>query len=249
MLTLNINDCLYNVHPIYDLYAADKNGNIINIVNKKKFKGNKKKNGYLKCMVRKHRGSAKNYHVHRFVWECFNGIIEKKVVDHINNNKEDNSLSNLELLTQQENCKKSAVSRDYTFTKNNHINRNCIKAINTATKEELYYNSISAVQQNLGINAGIVKNVCEGKNYCKSGKSKINNNIYTFKYIKEEELPPCHIKCTRTGLKRVRLLTKEDRNLQQMRAVKKWQNKKFKCEICGNTYNNSYKFLHKKRCF
>ena len=242
MINLNIDNSLFNVHPIYDLYAADKNGNIINIIKKKQFKGNKKRNGNLKCMVRRHKGIAKNYHVHRFVWECFNGIIEGgKVIDHINSNKEDNSLANLKLVTQQENCKKSAASRDYTFTKNNYNNRKCVKAVNTVTKEELYYNSISAVQQNLGINAGVIKNVCEGNNYCKTGKSKINNNVYNFYYINKEDLPSSHIRCTRTGLKRIRLLTKEEKNIQKIQAVKKWQNKEFKCGKCNNTYKNSYR--------
>mgnify|MGYP001796519334 CR=1 FL=1 len=249
MISLSINNSLFNVHPIYDLYAADKNGNIINITNKVLLKGNKKRNGYLKCSVRGYKGVYKSCHVHRFVWECFNGIIKDgKVIDHINNNIEDNSLDNLQLVTHQENCKKSAINRDYNFTKNNYKNKRCIKAINIANKEELYFNTISAVQQNLGINAGVIKNVCESNNYYKTGKSKINNNIYNFHYIKREDLPESHIRCTRTGLKRTRLLTKEEKILQKKEAIKKWQNKEFKCEKCNKTYKNSYRYLHLKRC-
>ena len=60
--------------------------------------------------VRKHAQSGlKSYQVHRFIWECFNGIIpDDKVIDHINNDKEDNRLCSLQLITQQNNCKKSA---------------------------------------------------------------------------------------------------------------------------------------------
>ena len=32
MTTITINKCVYSVHPIYDLYAADSDGNIINII-------------------------------------------------------------------------------------------------------------------------------------------------------------------------------------------------------------------------
>ena len=61
--------------------------------------------------------------VHRFIWECFNGLIpEGKVIDHINNDKKDNRLCNLQIMTQQQNCKKSAKNRDYSFAAKNHEN-------------------------------------------------------------------------------------------------------------------------------
>ena len=37
-----------------------------------------------------------------------------------------------------------------------------MKAINQTTQEAVYFNSMYAVQQHLGINAGIVKMICEG---------------------------------------------------------------------------------------
>ena len=68
------------------------------------------------CSVKKFGCRHKVYLVHRFVWECFNGIIpERKEIDHINNNKEDNRLCNLQLMTPQQNCKKSAKDRDFSF--------------------------------------------------------------------------------------------------------------------------------------
>ena len=67
-------------------------------------------NGYIHCVVRqKGQKNQKAYCVHRFIWECFNDLIpDGKVIDHINNDKTDNRLCNLQLMTQQENCKKSA---------------------------------------------------------------------------------------------------------------------------------------------
>ena len=191
MSKIEINQCVYNVHPVYDLYASDENGNIIHIIKKVPTKGVKKHNGYMHCGVRKHaQPSYTTYNVHRFVWECFNGVIpEGKVIDHINDDKEDNRLSNLQLMTPKENCKKAAKDRDYTFVANNHENRKCIKAINKNTNEVSYYYSMYAVNQHLGINAGIVKMVCEGINNCKSGVSKKDGHSYTFIYIKQDELP------------------------------------------------------------
>ena len=70
MSKIEINECVYNIHPIYDLYASDKNGNVISIVKKVPTKGVKHVSGYLYCCVRKHaQKGQKTHQVHRFVWE------------------------------------------------------------------------------------------------------------------------------------------------------------------------------------
>jgi len=134
-MKITIEKCVYFVHPIYDLYASDENGNIINIIKKVPHRGNEIHNGYLKVCVRKHaQPSQKKCYAHRFIWECFNGVIpDGKEIDHINNKKDDNRLSNLQLLTRQQNCKKSAKDRNYKFVANNHKNRKCVKATNKDT--------------------------------------------------------------------------------------------------------------------
>ena len=117
---IEIEKFVYSVHPIYDRYASEKDGNVINIIKKVPRIGTRNNRDYLNYMVRKYGGKQKLYRVHRFVWECHNGIIpEGKVIDHINNNREDNRLCNLQLLTQQENCKKSAKGRDYSLLRKN----------------------------------------------------------------------------------------------------------------------------------
>ena len=89
MTEIIIEDRVYSTHPVYDLYPANKDGYIINIIKKVPHKGNKNHTGYLVVGVRKHGQSGqKAYQTHRFVWECFNGIIpEGKVIDHINKKK------------------------------------------------------------------------------------------------------------------------------------------------------------------
>ena len=160
MNKIGIEKCVYYVHPEYDLYAANESGDVIHIIKKVLMKGVKSNTGYMRCMIRKYGGKQKSYQVHRFVWECFNSIIpEGKVIDHINNDKEDNRLCNLQLVTHQENCKKSAKNRDYTFVAENHKNKKCVKAINIETNEVSYYNSMYAIKQHLGIDPGIVKMV------------------------------------------------------------------------------------------
>ena len=190
MTKIEVNDCVYCIHPLYDLYGADQEGNIIHIIKKLPNKGYKN-NDYMMCTVRKHRQNGqKKMYMHRFVWECFNGVIHgDKVIDHINDDKEDNRLCNLQLVTQQENCIKSAKKRDYTFVKYNHENKRCIKAINQSTEEVTYFNSMYAAQQHLSINAGIIKMVCEGLNKCRSGISKKDGQRYIFEYINADEVP------------------------------------------------------------
>ena len=59
--------------------------------------------GYLKIGIMKD-GKRRYYRVHRLVWEAFNGQIpDGYEINHINENKLDNRLENLSLLTRKEN--------------------------------------------------------------------------------------------------------------------------------------------------
>ena len=247
MSNIEINNCVYKVHTVYNLYASDVNGYIIHLVKQVPLKGRKHKNGYLMCVVRKHgQNGQKSFTVHRFVYECFNGEIpDGKVIDHVNNIKDDNRLCNLQLMTQQENCKKSAKRRDYTFAAKNHQNKKCVRATNIGTNEVSYYNSLYAVNQHLGINAGIVKMVCEGIHNCKTGISKQDNCHYKFEYVNEQDLPADYKKSANVRPIKV---SDEDKKKHQKEAIKKWQQKEYECSICRKTYKNGYKFLHKKMC-
>ena len=243
MTTITINECVYSVHLIYDLYAGSKDGNVINIIKKVPRKGNKDNSGYLKVQVRKHGQSGfKAFQAHRFVWECFNGLIpEGKVTDHINNNEEDNRLCNLQLITQQQNCKKSAKDRDYTFAAKNRENRKCVKATNKNTNEVTYFKSMYSVNQHFDINAGIVKMVCEGLNNYKVGVSKKDGNSYTFQYIKQDDLPADHKKSANIRPQRV-----SDDDKKKHHA--EWRKKEWICPKCDKIYQNYYKYLHKRNC-
>ena len=220
MTNIEIENIIYKVHPVYNLYASDENGNIIHLVKQVPSTGRKNKNGYLSCMVRKHgQNGQKTCYVHRFVYECFNGIIpDGKVIDHVNNIKDDNRLCNLQLMSQQENCKKSAERRDYTFAAKNHQNKKCVKAININTNEVSYYNSLYSINQHLGINAGIVKMVCEGINNCKTGISKKDNCYYKFEYVNKQDMPDNYKKSANIRSNRVSV---EDRKQNQKESIRR----------------------------
>ena len=139
----------------------------------------------------------------------------------------------------------SVIKRDYTFAAKNHQNKKCVEATNSDTNEVSYYNSMYAVNQHLGINAGIVKMVCEGINNCKTGISKIDNHSYKFEYVNEQDMPDDHKKSANVRPIRVPV---EDKKKHQKEAIKRWQQKEYECPRCGKTYKNGYKFLHKKIC-
>lgn len=103
-----------------------------------------------------------------------------------------------------------------------------------------------AVNRHIGVNAGIVKMVCEGRNNCKSGVSKKDGHSYTFEYIKEEDLPTNHKK---SANKRPKIIPEEDRKKHNAELMKKWGNKEWRCSNCDKGYKNSYKSTHKKRCY
>ena len=191
MTTITINNCVYKMHPIFNLHAGSKDGKIIHIIKQVPHKGKKNNVGYMRINVRKHGQSGfKNYQIHRFIWECWRGVIaDGKEIDHIDNNKENNHLSNLQLLTHSENCKK-AVKHRKTF--NSHQNRKCVKATNKNTNEIFYYWSMYSVEQHLKINRADISKVCEG--ITKSALSKRDGHWYTFEYFKEEDLPQNYIK-------------------------------------------------------
>ena len=190
---IRIKNVDYWRHPVYDLYAADMDGNVININRKVLRKGNKNNRGYLQLTV----GGIKNknrktYYVHRFVYESIFGLIpEGFVIDHINSNKEDNTLINLQLVSQQENCKRGVNNRNNSYMKDGWNKRKSVKAINIKTKQTFYFNSMCSAEKQLGISAGIVSMCCRGKNHCKTGISKKDGQRFKFEFTTKIKISKC----------------------------------------------------------
>ena len=124
-------------HPIYNQYAASKEGQIFGKKHKIILKQNvnKENGGYLHF-------SAYNEKGRRFVYECFNGIIEDdKEVDHIDN-KYNNQTDNLQLLSHKENVRKSVCKG--------------VKSFNIETREEKKFKSITEASEEIGIAASSI---------------------------------------------------------------------------------------------
>lgn len=97
------------------------------------------------------------------------------VIDHCNDDKIDNRLCNLQLVTQQENCLKGAK---------NNVRRSPpreVVAINLTSGERHYFPSISQTGKELGIVPPSIQSVFEGINH--SARSKFDDYWYRFDYL------------------------------------------------------------------
>ena len=103
------------IHPLYKKYAANEEGEIIHVKLGKPRKGNLVHGGYFQISIYIQENKIKKYSSHRFVYECFYGLIEKnKQINHINSVRVDNRIKNLEVVSASENCKKSrSQQRDW----------------------------------------------------------------------------------------------------------------------------------------
>ena len=154
-------------HPIYSQYSASKDGQILGKKRKKILKGIIFANGYhyfTLCVG----NISKSYLVSRFVYECFKGNIPyDKEVDHIDNNKENNSIKNLQLLTHKENTRKSRCKKVISF--------------NIETREEKKFRSIKEAAKYNCISPSSVCLNC--RKITKVVKSKRDGMIYLFNYM------------------------------------------------------------------
>lgn len=76
--------------------------------------GGKCKGGYTQLILRKD-NKSKMLLLHRIVWEAFNGFIEKGItVDHIDGDKVNNRISNLQLMSRGDNSRKEWLGKKHT---------------------------------------------------------------------------------------------------------------------------------------
>ena len=117
------------------------------------------KNGYLKIDTYKN-GKRKYYLVHRFIYECFRGDIPSKLqVDHIDNDKQNNCIDNLQLLTPAENCQKAPVGKKGKSRKPSIS----VVSICEETGESQTFLSMLEASHALGVNSGQISKIVRNK--------------------------------------------------------------------------------------
>ena len=101
-------------HKIYTNFGANKYGQIHNKKTKRVSIGIKKINGYFNKTLSQIGLPQKHIDVHRFVYECINGNIPDGMqINHIDSNRQNNCIDNLEVVTQSENAKHAHEARKY----------------------------------------------------------------------------------------------------------------------------------------
>ena len=119
--------------------------------------------GYYRVQLWKN-SIGKMYKVHRLVYEAFNGQIPEGLqVNHINEIKTDNRISNLNLMTPKENCNwGTGIER----RAKKQINGKKSKTVLQYTLEDILikeYPSAHQVERELGFGQGNICNCCNGK--------------------------------------------------------------------------------------
>lgn len=151
---------IWKVHPENEKYEVSSLGRYKNLNSGKILRGCVGNNGYIR---------GPNIDLHRFVWSCFNGPIpEDKQVDHINDNKLDNRLCNLQLLTRTENNQKAQKNRDMIKITGGNARRlvKNIIATNIMTEEKMLFKSKYQCALHFNVSPALIY-FCLNKQNCK----------------------------------------------------------------------------------
>ena len=116
-----------------EVYSVDENGDIFR--NDVKMSPINNGVGYLQIKLRRNKKRFNRY-VHRLVWEAFNGEIPKGFeINHIDHDKSNNSLSNLELVSHSENLKKAFKKHGYFGSMNRPKNKRILSQAGSTLSE------------------------------------------------------------------------------------------------------------------
>lgn len=173
----------------YENYQADSDGFIIKPAREAKDKRNGNytrevilkthltDNGYHQIQLWKN-GKVVNKLVHVLVWETFHGLSKPKDmdIDHIDGNKNNNSLANLELVTRKENMRRAVNLRLISsIIKDDNILR-CIELVKSGM-------SMTRAAKEVGISRDTLKRVRRGEGIHSEYKEMLDEAVKIQKTI------------------------------------------------------------------
>ena len=167
-------------------YLVSTDGRVYSIRRGKQLKPRKHKSGYLRVNLCKG-GFKKDAYIHRLVCEAFLGLPKdgKNCVNHLDEDKTNNQLSNLEWTTQKENIQYSwnlHKEERIQFYKNNHPADIPVIGYDKNTKEKVgQWKSMSAAAHDLQITVSSIS-----KSAVSMGKYSAKGILF-FKINQEKE--------------------------------------------------------------
>ena len=159
----------------YDKYEVYPDGRIWSYISKKFLKPEKNKDGYQLIKLSDNDCKLKTYTVHKIVYESFTGepIPEGYEINHRSENKTENMISNLELVSHKENC--NFGSRNERISKAN-TNGKLSKQVGAFKDDKLVMTFPSLMEaKRQGFNQGHISECCNGERKTHKG--------YTWRYI------------------------------------------------------------------
>ena len=141
----------------YSNYEIDVEKGLVYNLKTHKFIGNVGTKGYLQTSLTDDNGKQHFWQIHRLIWTAVNGEIpEGMQVNHIDENKDNNSINNLNLMTAKENVNWGSCIQKRS--------KKCFKPIVALKNKEihLYFPSATSAQRMNYRNSGISL-CCTGK--------------------------------------------------------------------------------------
>lgn len=166
----------YKTHPVLSKYVANLKGDVFRAKDHLQILGSNKSTGYNQLTLTTDDGRKCYKMRHVFVYECFHGVVPNGYeIDHIENNKQNNQLSNLQCLTIPEHHIKTVKTNPDMGGKTGLKLSKPIIAINLKTTTETKYASLTEASNNIpGTTITKICSVLQGRRKTHQG--------YTFKY-------------------------------------------------------------------
>lgn len=143
-------------------------------------KGHIGKDGYKRVVLTNNNSKKKSFLVHRLVGTTFlNNRMNKPEVNHIDGDKLNNNMKNLEWVTAKENT--NHAWRKGLINEKWHIahNQKKIIAIDKKNNVKIYFNSIKVASNKLGTSTITIRKLLKGKRVI---KGKCKSKRWDFKY-------------------------------------------------------------------
>lgn len=164
----------------YSNYEIFDDGRIYSYKTKKFLKPYTRKDGYQRVCLIDNEGNRKSYLLHRVVWEAVTGapIPKGYEINHISEAKDENMITNLELLSHKENLNFGSRNSRASKTKTNGVRSKQVGAFKDGKLVMVFPSTAECGRQ--GFNQGAVSACCCNC-YNREGNNKYKG--YEWKFI------------------------------------------------------------------